>query len=313
MRRALIAGVIACGLLPARAAAQDPLADVERDAIQPGMLVATPTSSHCTGGFVFDGTGAQAGKHYLGLAAHCVEDRIGGPVADAKGNVFGHVALSVWPYDSYADDYAFVEIDPGSYPRVDPALAGHPDIPTGLLPPGQGATGDRVQFSGWGFATDMKTYTREQRVALLKSTTERLWFAWGIISNTDSGGPVVHLPTGGALGSVSNYCVPLPVFQAEGFEPGCTGWGPTIAGILAAAAQRGFTAEVRTAAEGAPLVPAVPAAPVAPAQATAPAPQPAAKPQPAARPKPAAKRNKRTRCRTKKQRRSARCRRARRR
>ena len=308
MRRVLIAGIIVCGLLPAAARAQDLLTDVERDAIQPGMLVATPTNSHCTGNFIFDGTGAQAGRHYMGIAAHCVEDKVGGPVADAEGDVFGHVALTVWPYDSYADDYAFIEIDPAFYPRVDPALAGHPGIPTGMLPAAGGATGDRVQFSGWGFVTDAKTYTREQRVAFLKSTTDRLWFAWGIVSNTDSGGPVVHLPTGGALGSVSNYCVPLPLYQGEGFEPGCTGWGPTIAGILADAAKRGFTAEVRTAAEGAPVVPPAPAPAPAPV-----APPPSAPAPAAASPAPAAKPKKRVRCKTKKQRRTKRCRRARRR
>ena len=257
------------------------------------------------GGFVFDGTGAQAGRHYLGLAADCVEDELGRPVADAAGKRFGHAALSVWPYESYADDYAFVEIDPAGYPRVDPALAGQPDAPTGVLPAAGGATGDRVQFSGRGFVTEHKTYTREQRIAFLKNTTDRMWFAWGIVSNRDSGGPVVHLPTGGALGSVSNYCVPLPLYQGGGFEPGCTGWGP-VAGILTAAARRGFTAEVRTAREGPPTVPPAPA-PVAPPPAAAPA------PAPAGQPRPAAKRRRAARCKTKKQRRTKRCRRARRR
>lgn len=305
MRRGLLLLVIACGAWPCGAHAQDLLADVERDAIQPGMLVANPTGSHCTGGFVFDGVGELAGKHYLGLAAHCVDDKLGGPVADADGDVFGRVALTTWPYDSYADDYAFVEIDPAFYPRVDPALAGHPGVPTGLLPAGGGAVGDRVQFSGWGFVTEGKTFTREQRVAFLKSTSDRLWFAWGIVSNTDSGGPVVHLPTGGALGSVSNYCVPLPTEHAEGFEPGCTAWGPTIAGIVGAAAKRGFTVEVRTAAEGPPKLPPPPVVAVE-APASAAPPPPAAAPAP----KPAAKKKK-PRCKTKKQRRSKRCKRRR--
>ena len=307
MWRALIAaGVVAGGLLAAPARAQDLLTDVERDAIQPGMLVNTPTGSQCTGGFVFDGTGAQAGRHYLGLAAHCVEAKVGEPVADAKGNAFGTVAMSVWPYDNYAEDYAFVEIDPAAYPRVDPALAGHPSIPSGVLPAGGGAVGDRVQFSGWGFVTESKTYTREQRVGLLKNTTDRLWFAWGIISNTDSGGPVVHLPSGGAMGSVSNFCVPLPVDHGEGFEPGCTGWGPTVAGILADAARRGFTAEVRAAGEGAPSLPDPPLPAPAPAPAAAPSPPPAAAAPPVA---PAKAKKKPARCKTKKQRRSKRCRR----
>lgn len=287
MRRALAGALIVLCGVPASASAQDLLTpDPPRTAIQPGMLVNTPTGSQCTGGFIFDGTGAQAGRHYLGLAAHCVDDAIGGRVADAFGQEFGTVVLSVWPYADYSEDYAFVEIDPAAYARVDPALAGHPGIPTGALGAGEGAAGDRIQFSGWGFATANKELTREQRVSFLKSHNEQFWFAWGVVSNTDSGGPVVHLPTGEALGSVSNYCVPLPLNQAGGFEPGCTAFGPSIAGILADAEPRGFTAEIRTAAEGAPAPPApaspAPAAPGSPPQ-SAPGPAPAVAPPPADR------------------------------
>jgi hypothetical protein len=272
------------------AAAQGLILDPAREGVQPGMLV-NIGDTQCTGGFIFDGTGVQAGRHYLGLAAHCVDDHIGAPVSDALDRPFGRVAFSAFPYADYSEDYAFVEIDPAAYERVDPALAGHPDVPTGTLPAGEGAPGDRLQFSGWGFVTASKTETREQRVSALKSHGEELWFAWGIVSNTDSGGPVVHLPTGKALGSVSNYCVPLPVNHAAGFEPGCTAWGPSIAGILADAAKRGFTAEVRTAGEGAPRVSApAPAStpPVgAPPATAAPAPAPAAPSGPAPAPAPA--------------------------
>jgi hypothetical protein len=254
MRGALWASVVVFALAAAGARAQAPVLDPGREAIQPGMLVDTG-DSQCTGGFVYDGTGLQAGRHYLGLAAHCVEDRIGARVADGRGREFGTVALSRWPYETYADDYAFILLDEAAYPRVDPAMAGHPGVPTGHVPAAAGAAGDRLLFSGWGFLTVSKTETREQRPAVLKSHNDRLWFAEGVVSNTDSGGPVAHQPTGGALGSVSNYCVPLPVNQSDGFEPGCISWGPSVAHILDAARRRGFTAEIRSASEGAPAAP----------------------------------------------------------
>jgi hypothetical protein len=253
MRGALLTSVIACAVAAATAQAQvdTPILDPGRDAIQPGMLVHIGDTS-CTGGFVYDGTGLLLGRHYLGLAAHCVEDHIGLRVSDAAGRELGTVALSGWPYATYADDYAFVQLDKAVFPRVDPAMAGHAGVPTGFVPAGQGALGDGVLFSGWGFATRSKTATREGRPAVLKSHNDRFWFAEGIVSNTDSGGPVALQPTGGALGSVSNYCVPLPVNQSDGFEPGCFSWGPSVAYILDAARRRGFTVEVRAAAEGAP-------------------------------------------------------------
>lgn len=284
MRGTLVATMLFFGLAgPAAAQVLEP----GRDAVQPGMLVHVADTS-CTGGFIHDGVGALAGRHYLGLAAHCVEKKIGAVATDAAGEPFGKVAFSAWPYDSYADDYAFIEIDPAAYPRVDPAPAGHPGVPTGVLKAGEATVGDRVQFSGWGFVTEQTATTREQRVSFLKNQTDRLWFAWGIVSNTDSGGAVFHVPSGKALGTVSNYCVPLPVDHAEGFEPGCTAWGPTTDGTQTAAAALGFTVEVRTADEGAPTVPPPPPPPpVTPAAAPASSPPPYAVP---AAKKPATKR-----------------------
>jgi hypothetical protein len=309
MREALLAAVAASMLFSGSASAQgvrDMIPrDPGRDAVQPGMYVEIAETS-CTGGFIFDGTGLQAGRHYLGLAAHCVEDQIGAPVRDEQGRVFGKVAFSMWPYTTYLDDFAFVEIDTASYKLVDPALAGHPGIPTGVLPANAGLPGDRVQFSGWGFATESRTQTREQRPALLKSHTDRYWSAEAVVSNTDSGGPVVHLPTGGAMGSVSNFCVPLPLDHAGDFDPGCTAWGPSIAGIIEAGAQKGFTVDVRAAAEGAPPVPAPPAAQQPAQQPASPAGQPSSKPK-----KSRAKQKNKKACAKRKARKAKRCKRRR--
>ena len=229
--------------------------DPPRDVVQPGMLMANGPA-RCTANFMFDGTGDLRGRHYLGTAAHCVDDRVGTPVLDHAGRRIGAVAFTGFPYATYADDWAFIELDPAVFDRSSPALAGHPALPTGLLPAQAGAAGDRLQLPGWGFVTEMTEEGREQRPSVLYANRPRLWFAEAVVSNTDSGGPVVHLPTGGALGSVSNYGVPLPLTQSGGFEPGGTAYGPGTAGVLEEAARRGITLRLRTAAQGPPSPPA---------------------------------------------------------
>ena len=222
--------------------------------VQPGMAVEVTGVATCTGGFVFDGVGRLAGRVYLGLAAHCTEGELGAVVTDAAGNRFGSVAFSRWPYRTFADDFAFVQIDRAAYARVDPAMAGHPTLPTGVVPPGGAAAGDRVQLSGWGSLTDGSPTTREQRVTVLKDHSRDFWSGWGVMSPGDSGGPVAHLPSGGALGSVSNLCLPFPVDHSSGFEQvaGCLGYGPSMAGILTRAAAAGFPVRLRSAAQGRP-------------------------------------------------------------
>jgi hypothetical protein len=58
----------------------------------------------------------------------------------------------------------------------------------------------------------------------------------------DSGGPIAHLPSGGALGIVSGAC-PLP---------GCF-TGPSVVGLLKAAAAQGLDLRLRAAGEGPPV------------------------------------------------------------
>jgi hypothetical protein len=251
LRAPLLAVLLLLATAGEAAAQRDPRVDPPRDTVQPGMLIRN-ADSQCTANFMFDGVGKLRGRHYLGTAAHCVDDRIGTPVLDHAGRRIGTVAFSGWPYSSYADDWAFIQLDKAVYVRASPALAGHPGLPTGVLPSAAGAAGDRVQLSGWGFVTADTERGREQRVSVLYANRPRLWFAEAVVSNSDSGGPAVHLPTGGAVGSVSNFGVPLPVDHGAGWEPGATVYGPTIAGTLAEAARRGITLELRTADEGPP-------------------------------------------------------------
>jgi hypothetical protein len=112
--------------------------------------------------------------------------------------------------------------------------------------------GDRVGYSGWGFATDHTSTTREQRVGVLNSYDGRLWGAEGPVSNGDSGGPLLDLVSGAAVGSVSNYCVPLPLSTSDGFVPGCTGYGPTTEQLVRLAAREGWPVRLRLASAGRP-------------------------------------------------------------
>ena len=252
MRTALLALSLAltAAVVPASASPVD--REGGRGLVQPGMLLTRGGSAHCTGGFLFDGAGRLKGRLFLSVAAHCYEDKIGEVVDDEKGKHVGKVVYSHWPYAGFADDIALVEVDRAVWKRTSPEVAGHPGTPTGV---GNGETvsvGDQVGFSGWGMFTDRNSTTREQRAGVLNSYDDELWGAEGVVSPGDSGGPVVDVRSGAAVGSVSNLCVPAPFNTSDGFEPGCTGYGPTIAQLVRLATAQGFPVTLRTARMGAP-------------------------------------------------------------
>ena len=223
------------------------------DTIQPGMSITDKDGNeHCTGGFIYNGTGRNKGRLYLSLAAHCVEDQVGKPVYDAQGKRLGVTAYSSWPYKAFDDDFAFVLLDRSVWPRVSPALAGHPDLPRSA-PNGENIhLGDVAQMSGWGTFADASQQTREQRVGPLTSyDPEGTYGADALAAPGDSGGPVADATTGAAIGSVSNLCVPLP-FDYGVNPAGCTVYGPSVANILRVAAKRGFPVRLRTVSEGTP-------------------------------------------------------------
>ena len=224
--RILVAAVAtAFATSAAPAAAQDP--------IQPGDYMETGGSA-CTLNFVYDGTGAQAGKTYLGTAAHCVS-KVGDDVALEDGTVFGDVAL-IGDENATAPDYAFVEVRPAFVSRVSPALKGHPTLPRGgYTRAADTAVGDRIQQSGYGIGANFTAVTREQRQSVLTYDNNEMHRILGYSIFGDSGGPYVHLPTGKAFGIVSRLCVGL-----------CEEEGPTVEGLLAKAAARGFTVQIRT-------------------------------------------------------------------
>ena len=209
----------------APAAAQDP--------IQPGDYMETGGSA-CTLNFVYDGTGGQAGRTFMGTAAHCVS-KVGDDVALEDGTVFGDVAL-IGDADATAPDYAFIEVRPAFLGRVSPALKGHPTLPRGgYTRASETAVGDQIQQSGYGIGANLTNVTREQRRSVLTYDDAEMHQIVGFSIFGDSGGPYVHLRTGKAFGIVSRAC--LDICQEE---------GPTVEGLLAKAAARGFTVQVRT-------------------------------------------------------------------
>src|SRR5215211_7245155 len=130
--------------------------------IQPGSSIESQ-GSFCTLNWIFDG----AGGPYAGTAAHCVSG-VGAVVNLASGSLgstverIGTVALRGDP-DTPGRDYALVRIDPERAGELNPALAGHPDIPTGVSH--NYAKGDLMQFSGHGVGFDASAPTQQQRVA----------------------------------------------------------------------------------------------------------------------------------------------------
>lgn len=248
----MILAAVVASLLAVPAGAAPPVLEPGRDAIQPGMLVRLDGRPTCTGGFVFDGTGPRKGKVYLSLAAHCVEDRLGAVVTDERNKRVGVVVASHWPYEGFADDWALVEVDRRAWRRVDPAMAGHPTIPTGVATTATVAVGHRAQLSGWGTFNDHNAAVREQRPGVVSRYSESLWHAVAVASPGDSGGAAADLDNGLALGSVSNLCVPLPLATSAGYQPGCTVYGPTTTGIIAGATRAGFPIALRLARAGRP-------------------------------------------------------------
>lgn len=199
--------------------------------VQPGMEISSGGAG-CTANFVFDGVGAQAGKVFIGTAAHCVS-AVGDDVSDGTGQVFGDVAF-IGDEGTSKDDYAFIEVRPGS--TVSAAVKGHPAYPKAVTAHGQTNAGDLIQFSGFGLGFGLTPVTQEQRKGAVMNDDADIYEVTGPVIFGDSGGPLVHEGTGGAYGIVSRLCV------------GALCWveGPTIEGSLAKAAAEGFTVQLRT-------------------------------------------------------------------
>jgi hypothetical protein len=218
-----------CGAVLAFAFATSAAPAAAQDPIQPGAY-SQSGGAGCTLNFVYDG----GGNTYMGTAAHCVS-KVGDDVALAGGTVFGDVAL-IGNADIVEQDYAFIQVRPEYLSRVSPAMKGHPTLPRGgFTRSSETAVGDQIQQSGYGLGSDVTSVTREQRRSVLTYDDAETGDILGYSIFGDSGGPYVHLPTGKAFGIVSRLCVGL-----------CEETGPTVEGLLAKAAARGFNVTLRT-------------------------------------------------------------------
>ena len=216
----VVAGFVALTCAPGASA---------QELIQPGAYHETSVGA-CTLSFVYSGP---SGQTLLGTAAHCV-DRVGETVRDIDGVSWGKVAF-IGDADDTAEDFAFIAVDSEDLSRVRNGVKGHPQYPTGFTRSSETALGDVIQQSGYGLGFDLTAPTREQRKAVLTFDDASIWGIAGLMNFGDSGGPLIHVRTGKALGIESRICIGV-----------CTDEGPTVEGILNRAAAARFPVTLRT-------------------------------------------------------------------
>jgi len=254
--------------------------------IQPGMMISTAVSE-CTANFVFDGIGPAYGRVFIGTAAHCTTDvgevvfegyeRVGALTVPPMPARIGTVVGRGDP-DSVIEDWALIEVDANRRNDVSPQLKGHPSLPRGteLRNPRDLSRGDLVQFSGYAQGLETQP-TREQRVGVFNTweNTASVELV-GPITFGDSGGPIVHIPTGRPLSLHSRFGALYTI---------------AISVLVDKATAANLPIAVRTL--DSPPVPAPPAAPAPAASPSAPSSgqpeQPAAAPVKQAEKKPATK------------------------
>lgn len=232
-RRSVAVVVATAALVLAAAPSQ-----AQTTGIQPGASIINEGGGQCTLNWVYDGTGAQAGTVFAGTAAHCV-DRVGEQITLQTGT-FGSPILVIGEvaFISPNLDYSLIRVFDENLSLVDPAMKGHPNIPTGVSTTETASLGDLIQFSGNGVGFHATTLTQEQRVGVLHFNDGTEWSALGPVTFGDSGGPAGNITDGNrALGIVTVLCVGIS----------CSGaGGVSLEGLLQDAASFGFTVTLRT-------------------------------------------------------------------
>ena len=221
-------------------------ASAHAQTIQPGAPIVAD-GSYCTLTWIYDGTGALAGRTYAGTAAHCVAG-VGQEVSLADTTLgsaverIGQVAF-LGNADEVGRDYAFIEIDAADLGKVDPSLKGHPQIPTGVST--DAAEGDLIQFSGYGVGFHLTQPSREARVGVLNFTDGVEHTVLGPVISGDSGGPVANISDGNtAFGIVNTVGVSV---NGAALSPAHVGEGGNdLTFVLRDAAERGFPVTLRT-------------------------------------------------------------------
>lgn len=211
MRRLLPIALTILALAPPSGAAAAP----RSTAIQPGAQVRTP-AGNCTLNFVFQ---ESDGTKYVGTAGHCGSE---GQVArSASPN--REIGPIVWSEnrDAPGVDFALIKIDPSRYGEVEPAVRMFGG-PTGVTAPADTGNGDLLAITGYGVGVGMSEATRHRAGVLMTDSRDEYVANMPALPG-DSGGPVLHLETGKALGVVSRFNTNLPP---------STDIGPTVQRIL---------------------------------------------------------------------------------
>lgn len=195
--------------------------------IQPGDFI-TIGNAGCTLNFVFDGPHDEV---YVGSAAHCGET--GQSVSTSGSNNFGTVVYD----DDGGIDFMLIRVKKAFRDQVRPQVKGHPEWPTGVASHGETAIGDLLGMSGNGIGFGFTSVTREERVGPLVTDGRSEYCAGTPATFGDSGGPIVHIPTGKALGVVSR----ISPFECAGSLT-----GPMVGFGLTRAMVAGFPAKLRT-------------------------------------------------------------------
>jgi len=168
--------------------------------IQPGAAISTPIGG-CTLNFVYED---QFGVTYVGTAGHCAN--VGHRIESGDGTEFGTIVFSENAYP--VNDFALIKIDEEDLGLVSPAMR-YWGGPTGLFEFGvdTAARNDQVLSYGYGLGYGTTEYTR-RRTGLLQTIHPQRYSAALNCIFGDSGGPVIHGPTGKALGVIDVLAAP---------------------------------------------------------------------------------------------------------
>jgi hypothetical protein len=208
------------GALPAQAA------DTQ---IQPGALIQSPVGQ-CTMNFIFEDPGN--GKKYVGTAGHCIN--LNQTATTQNGGALGQ---AVFRQSNAQLDFALIEIAVGRYGEINPAVRTWGG-PTGATTSSETFTGDVLFEYGYGVGFGLLEATRP-RIGVLQSDETQSYTADTGAVNGDSGAPLLHGPTGKALGIISHFnLVALPP---------STDAGPTVEWILQRLVAAGFNVQIVTA------------------------------------------------------------------
>jgi hypothetical protein len=206
--------------------------------IQPGASLEFG-DSFCTMNWVYNGAD---GSTYVGAARHCTTG-VGQEVDLATGSLGTPIErIGAVAYTSAALDFLLIRLDAGVLGQVNPAMAGHPAIPTGVSTTSTAAVGDVVQYSGHGVGFDETTPTQQQRVGVLGFNDGTQHYSYGAVTPGDSGGPVGDVTDGNkALGIVDTVGVAVVNNTPQVGEGGVS-----LQALLADAGAHGFSVSLRT-------------------------------------------------------------------